>query len=112
MTIIDNRFGAELVTKKGKVYKFDAAECMINFFRLGKVNREDIGKYIVTDASKPPEFTDATKAYYLVSEKLPSPMGANVSAYKELSTAENFQKQYGGELMNWEELLKYLKSEP
>src|SRR5690606_30570495 len=28
MTIADNRYGAELVTQKGKVYKFDAVECL------------------------------------------------------------------------------------
>ena len=29
MTIVDNKHSAELVTTKGKVYKFDAIECMI-----------------------------------------------------------------------------------
>ena len=30
MTIVDPRYGAELVTTKGKVYKYDAVECLIN----------------------------------------------------------------------------------
>ena len=29
MKIADARFGAELVTSKGKVFKFDSAECLI-----------------------------------------------------------------------------------
>ncbi len=31
MTIVDKLHAAEVVTNKGKVYKFDATECMINF---------------------------------------------------------------------------------
>ncbi len=31
MQISDNRYGAELVTDKGKVYKFDSIECLIEF---------------------------------------------------------------------------------
>ena len=31
MTIVDKVHAAEIVTQKGKVYKFDATECMINF---------------------------------------------------------------------------------
>jgi len=112
MTIMDNRFGAELVTKKGKIHKFDAAECMVSYFRLGKVSTGDIEKYIVTDASEPAEFTDGTKAVYLISEKFPSPMGANLSAYGNKSAAESFQKQYGGEIKSWDELLGYLKVKP
>src|SRR5690606_41500698 len=31
MTIVDKLHAAEIVTNKGKIYKFDASECMINF---------------------------------------------------------------------------------
>ena len=42
MTIVDKVHAAEIVTKKGKVYMFDATECMINFrkdffhYRIGE----------------------------------------------------------------------------
>ena len=32
MTIADPKFGAEIVTKKGKVYKFDDTHCIAVFF--------------------------------------------------------------------------------
>lgn len=32
MTIVDKVHAAEFVTKKGKTYKFDATECMVNYF--------------------------------------------------------------------------------
>ena len=31
MVIIDSRYGSELLTDKGKAYKFDAIECLIRF---------------------------------------------------------------------------------
>jgi copper chaperone NosL len=34
MTIVDKVHAAEIVTKKGKVCKFDATECMINYERI------------------------------------------------------------------------------
>ena len=31
MTLVDSKYGAELVTQKGKIYKFDDLNCMLNF---------------------------------------------------------------------------------
>ena len=105
MTIVDNKFGSELITNKGKVYKFDAAECMVNFVKQNMIKQEDIKTRLVTDASKPGEFTDAIKATYLISERFPSPMGANLSAFGSKSDAERFQKEFSGELKSWDEIL-------
>jgi copper chaperone NosL len=107
MLIVDNKFGAEIVSNKGKIYKFDATECMINFFRLGKINKDEVSFYLVTDASEPAELIDAIKSFYLISEKFPSPMGANLSAFERIETAEKFLLIYGGEIKNWYELLSY-----
>jgi copper chaperone NosL len=110
MTIVDNKFAAEIVTNKGRVYKFDAAECMIKYIKSGKIKEEDIKSRFVTDASKPGEFVDATTASYLISENFPSPMGANLSAFGSKSDAEKFQKDYSGELKTWDEVLIKLKT--
>lgn len=105
MTIMDNKFGAEIITKKGKIYKFDAAECMLMFVKQGKIKDEEVGTYLVTDASKPAQFTDAKTSSYLISENFPSPMGANLSTYGNRSDAERFQKQYPGEIKDWNSML-------
>jgi len=105
MTIVDNKFGSEIITNKGKVYKFDAAECMVNFVKQNMIKQEDIKTRLVTDASKPGEFIDAVQATYLISEKFPSPMGANLSAYGSKSDAERFQKDFSGELKSWDDIL-------
>jgi copper chaperone NosL len=105
MTIVDNKFGAEIITIKGKIYKFDAAECMIRYVKTGKINDADVKDYLVVDASKPAHLTDAKKVVYLISENFPSPMGANLSAYANRSDADAFQKNYQGEIKSWDDLL-------
>lgn len=109
MTIMDNKFGAEIVTKKGRIYKFDAAECLVRFQKDGKVKNEEILNRLVTDASKPGQFTDAENAVFLISENFPSPMGANLSAYGSKADAEKFQKDFSGELMMWNDILTKFK---
>ena len=109
MTIVDNKFGAEIVTKKGKAYKFDAVECMMNYVSNGKISDADVSKYIVVDASKPVALIDAEKSVYLISENFPSPMGANLSAFGTSNDAGNFRNLYQGEIKSWEELCAKFK---
>lgn len=109
MNISEQRFGAEIVTKKGKIFKYDGAECMLNALSLGNVNYEDAAGFYVIDAANPKQLTDAVSASYLISEKLPSPMGANLSAYSKRSDADANQKQYGGETKTWNDLLTKFK---
>jgi copper chaperone NosL len=106
MTIVDKVHAAEVVTNKGKVYKFDATECMINFIK--EFDRSEIALYLSNNYTIPEALIDATKATFLISENIPSPMGANLSAFKNFSDAEKFQSERGGDLYSWEELLMHL----
>ncbi len=80
MTIVDKVHAAEIVTKKGKVYKFDATECMIHF--MNEFNVSEIKLYLSNNYTEPEVLIDATKATFLISENIPSPMGAFLSAFK------------------------------
>lgn len=109
MNISEVKFGAEIVTRKGKIYKYDGAECMLNALSLGNISFNDAAGFYVIDASNPKQLTNAVEASYLISEKLPSPMGANLSCYSNKHDAEAMLKQYGGELKTWNELLVKFK---
>lgn len=108
MTIVDKVHAAEIVTKKGKVYKFDATECMVDF--VNDFEAKEIELYLSNDYTKPESLIDATKATFLISENIPSPMGAFLSAFKSKEDAKKFQSEYGGTLYSWEELLTHLKN--
>lgn len=107
MIIADKRFGAELVTTKGKVYKFDAIECLIPEV---KENGEDHYKHIlVSDYSRPGEFLDATTGFFLISEQVPSPMGYSLSSYATQEALSNVMREHGGESYDWKQLYSQFK---
>lgn len=109
MSIVDAQHAAELVTSKAKVFKFDAIECMINFSK----EKKDM-KYafqLVNDYTKPKALVDAEKSYFLISEKLQSPMGANLTAFGNKKDAQEMLQAKGGKLYTWTNLLDHFEKE-
>tara|TARA_R110002012_G_scaffold319344_1_gene539475 strand:+ start:606 stop:1037 length:432 start_codon:yes stop_codon:yes gene_type:complete len=107
MTIVDKQHAAQLVTKKGKVFNFDAIECMMN--HLKDEGESTMALFLVNDFDHPGELVDAKKATYLVSENIPSPMGAFLSAFSEQQAAQNTLDMNGGELYTWTEIKDQFK---
>lgn len=81
MGVADKRFGAELITKKGKVYKFDDLHCLFKFKESNAVKTEETRAVYVIDFEEPHGFIELEKAFLLESEALRSPMGSNVAAF-------------------------------
>lgn len=79
MIISDQRFGSELVTTKGKVFKFDAIECMVP--ELLNKGSDQYAYTLVTDYANPGKLTDAHNLNFLISQDLASPMGHNLSGH-------------------------------
>ncbi|MFD2550593.1 nitrous oxide reductase accessory protein NosL [Bizionia sediminis] len=107
MTIVDKVHGAEIVTNKAKVYKFDAAECMVNF--MADFNTNDIALYLTNHFNEPETLIDATQATFLISKNLPSPMGAFLTAFKTTAQAQAVQAEQGGDIYTWNALLEHLQ---
>ena len=110
MTVMDHRFGAELVTKKGKVYTFDAAECLIEYLYHNEEFMQASNRFLVTSYNKPDTLTDARNATFLVSKEMPSPMGAYLTTFSEPETGAVYQKEHGGDLYTWDELFADFRS--
>lgn len=102
MNIVDSQHAAEYVTAKGKVYKFDAIECMLNQMR--DVDQSSIALYLVTDYAQPGELVDAQTGTYLISESIPSPMGAFLTGFSTEENAVSTHKEVDGELYKWDQL--------
>ncbi len=103
MTIVDQQHAAQYVTKKGKQYKFDAIECMVN--DLTDKGIEEIEIFLVADYQVPGSMTNAKEATYLICKEIKSPMGANLSGFATKEKALIIQKNSGGDLYTWQELL-------
>ena len=109
MTVVDKSHAAEYVTKKGKAYFFDAAECMIMKLNDDK-NEDDMAFVLVSDFNNPGELINAKDASYLVSEAIKSPMGANLSAFNSLEDAKKVATEKGGNVYSWSEIKKQLEN--
>lgn len=107
MTVVDKSHAAQYVTKKGKAYVFDAVECLV--MKINKEQNEaDMAFVLVVDFTNPGVLIEAKSATYLISEKIKSPMGANLSAFSSKDKAEEVMRENGGELFSWEALKQKL----
>ncbi len=102
MNIVDQQHGAEIVTKKGKVYKYDAIECMLQDLKNIEVNK--VALFLVNTYNQPINLIDATQATYMKCEAIPSPMGAFLTAFSNQPEALKIKKLYGGDIFDWKEL--------
>ena len=104
MNIVDQQHAAELVTKKGKVFKYDAIECMINDKENNNV--DNVGLYLVMDYNNPNTFIPAEESSFLISENVPSPMGGNLSAFNSKEEAEKVREKQSGTVYAWSSVKK------
>lgn len=108
MTIVDSQHASQIVTSKGKAYKYDAIECMVHSLQ-DELKDTEIAYYLVADFDQPGELIDAKNASYLVSEQLQSPMGANLSAFSNEQAGKKAQEKFTGKTYSWEEIQQHLK---
>lgn len=102
MTIVDKQHASQIVTEKGKPFNFDAIECMLN--HLKEEPSTPVALYLVNDYMDPGELIDAKQSVFLISEAIPSPMGAFLTALKNEEEARNLVAEHGGKLYSWMEL--------
>lgn len=88
MSIVDMRFHTQILTDKGKRYHFDAIECLDDF---QKQNNPPTKKIWVTNFLDRKEFISKEDAIIIKSDKIRSPMGAGLAAFKTHEEAKPFE---------------------
>lgn len=109
MKIMDKRYGAEIVTKKNKSYKFDSFECLVGFINSNEIDKNAIELTLVTDFNSPNELINASGSSFLISKDLPSPMGAYITAFGNIKSANEIAVKYPGEIVNYANVCDYIK---
>ena len=102
MTIMDEKFGAELMNNKGKTFKFDSGECMMNYWKEN--SKVKFSQFYVTIYNEPKLLFDATKAFYVHGGDVESPMGGQLVSFKNKTDAEKFQQEKKADLLTWTQL--------
>ncbi len=105
MAIADKNFGAEIITKKGKVFKFDDTHCLAGF-RGGKIDTGDIKAVYLVNYSEPHNFIDAKDAILVKSDDIHSPMGGNTAAFDKEEAAKETEAQLHGVRISLQDLYK------
>jgi copper chaperone NosL len=105
MTISDVRYGAEIVSKKGKIFKFDDAHCVLAYLKKNIADK-DIAAIYFTDFSGKHSLINVNEAFFLKSADLKSPMGGNVAAFSNKDSLQQVAGQFNGTVLSWAELHK------
>ena len=106
MTIVDKQHAAQAVTDKGKIHVFDAIECMVHFVREDE--SAAFAHLLVNHYTEPEILHEAAGSTYIISQELPSPMGAFLNALPNQSDAQALIGEVGGEVYAWDELVRDL----
>jgi copper chaperone NosL len=106
MPVSDARFGAELITGKGKVYKFDDAHCLLGFLHSDEIKDEKNPSIYFVDFSGSHELLPVAKALFLQSDILRSPMNGNIAAFAHADSLQMALQKFPGTVLHWEELNK------
>lgn len=104
MSISESRFAAELITVKGRVYKFDDLQCLLQY---GASNKEvTVKNYYVGNFLEEKQLIDVTTALFVKHETLRSPMGGNTAAFATQKAAADYASKNQAEIIAWKELTK------
>ena len=109
MLLMDNRYGALIETSKGKVYRFDDINCMINFMHENFAEGDQLPFKQVIDFTNPGILVSAEEAFYLKSDSLKTPMNSHVAAFHTKKDLDRFKKEYKGIYLVWGELITQFK---
>ncbi|GAA4334520.1 nitrous oxide reductase accessory protein NosL [Flaviaesturariibacter amylovorans] len=86
MTIADARFGAELITRKGHIYKFDDIHCLQQFQKANEPAASE-GRVFVADFKEPGKLMPAAAAFAVTGAEYKSPMNSNIACFSNAAAA-------------------------
>ncbi len=102
MTISNGKFGAELLTKKGRYHKFDDLSCMLLYAKEN--TNVQVQSFFVNDYAKDNTLILAEQSFYLRGGSINSPMRGNFAAFASDKDQDNFQKQLNAKTLTWEQV--------
>lgn len=109
MTIMDEQYGAEIVTDKGKIYTYCSIECMGNeFLNEKKFDKNSVALLLCKDYEAPKQLIKVENMTFLISKEMPSPMGYNLNAFDSEEKALKYYRKNGGKIMSWQKVLEKL----
>jgi copper chaperone NosL len=105
MTIMDKKYGAELVSKKGKVLKFDDLICLVNYMKTSQTEDINYSHIVINAVNQPGQLIDFKKAIFVKSPEIRSPMLGKVAVFSIDSEAQKYLATDSlSKVISWEEV--------
>lgn len=96
MTITEQKFATQLITAKGRAYKFDDISCMTIYESSNQDKATNAKTYVVDFPSG--KFLEKSRATFIKGGSIKSPMGGNTQAYKDKAAAQKAAATLGASL--------------
>lgn len=103
MMITDPRFGAEVITRTGKVQTFDAVECLAAY--VAAADTAAVKQVWVNDYEHAGTWIAAAEAVFISGANIGSPMGRSLLALAPGTAPESAVARYGGRVTDWRTLV-------
>lgn len=105
MTITDQRFGTEIITNKGKAFKFDDTRCMFVFMKSGTLKKEEMAGVYVVDFGQKEKLIPVMSAFWLKGEGINGPMGGKLAAFETEEASNTFRRTLNAQPVTWKEIM-------
>jgi copper chaperone NosL len=106
MTITDAKYGAEIVTKKGRVYKFDDLHCLLAFTKAKMMDQTLVKDIYLVDFAGDHVLVKSNESFLLQGDAIHGPMNGNVIAFKDKDSLKKMATRFNAAEIKWDELIK------
>ncbi|RPJ32523.1 MAG: hypothetical protein EHM17_13045 [Verrucomicrobiaceae bacterium] len=108
MTLVDKRFGAEFVTGRGKVFKFDDVNCMVEFIEREPHAGDSAARRFVVAFNGGGALVEADHLVFVKHKDLRTPMRSHVAAFRDKESAQATLDGLGegGSFLTWQDVMK------
>ncbi|WP_088444341.1 nitrous oxide reductase accessory protein NosL [Flavobacterium oreochromis] len=105
MTISNPQFSSEIITEKGRCYKFDDIFCLLQYINNTKVKVKTI--YVSDYSNK--NMIPIEEGFFLKHEQFNSPMNGNIACFSDLKETKKYQTELHTDVLNWKQLTQIYK---
>ncbi|MGZ3862112.1 MAG: nitrous oxide reductase accessory protein NosL [Bacteroidia bacterium] len=105
MSISEIQFACELLTSKGRVYKFDDVSCMLQF-KKENPDKAERASFYVSNFISLNELIPAEKITFVTAEAIKGPMGGNAAAFGVKDSAVAYANKVEGQITDWQAMNK------
>ena len=104
MTVMDNQFATQIVTKEDESLKFDDIGCMAVYTYT---NDPDGTAYVRDFYTE--NWTDVEQAFFASTESIKTPMGSGFITFESKGNLDKFLSEYKADEVTWPKILEIMK---